>query len=162
MKKRLLCFLLLSVVCFSSCKPVETQQKENCIYGTEVQAVVGKEVDIPVSIKENNGFCGFEIQITYNADILTPVLVEGTKLLAEGTLNNSIATAQDNAFSVVWSGVEDIIQNGELFIVKFEVVGAQATTTELQLSYVKENTINEDIEEIAFACENIKINIVEG
>ena len=172
MKK--LCILLLSLclaLTFTGCslfapnssseKPPSSDNEtvDNYIYCDEITATAGQEVAVPIKIKNNKGICGFEIIITYDANAVTPKSVTASSSLSTGNFNDSIETIQDNSFSVVWSGSTNITTDSELFVIKFDINAEASENITLQVSYIQENTINEDIDEIVLNCHDIKINI---
>lgn len=132
---------------------------DNAVYSEMITVTPGEEITIPVCIKNNKGICGFEIIITYDESVLTPKSVISSNVLSSGNFNDSIETSQDNTFSVVWSGTQNITDDVELFVITFIVNPEAIGTTTLNISYNEENTINEDIEEIVLNCYNISITI---
>lgn len=132
---------------------------DNAVYSEMITVTPGEEITIPVCIKNNKGICGFEIIITYDESVLTPKSVISSNVLSSGNFNDSIETSQDNTFSIVWSGTQNITDDVELFAITFNVNSEAVGTTSLSISYNKENTINEDIEEIVLNCYNVSITI---
>ena len=131
----------------------------NSIYCDPIEASAGQEIFVPVSIKNNKGICGFEITITYDANVVTPKSVTPSSSLSTGNFNDSIETMQDNSFSVVWSGSSNITTDSELFVITFDINEGTSENIVLQVSYIQENTINEDIDEIVLYCYDITINL---
>jgi len=131
----------------------------NCIYCDPIEASAGQEISVPVSIKNNKGICGFEIIITYDANVVTPKSVTPSSSISTGNFNDSIDTMQDNSFSVVWSGSSNITTDSELFVITFDINDGANEDVVIQVSYNQENTINEDIDEIDLNCYDITINL---
>lgn len=87
------------------------------IYAASVNAEPGAIVQVPVSISGNSGFAGFTFTIGC-ADELTLVNIERGSLLqnAEGMFTKNIAQKLIN-----WTASEDVVGDGELLILTFEV-----------------------------------------
>ena len=131
----------------------------NFIYSADHRVNPGEEIFVPIKILNNFGLCGFEIVITYDGNIVTPVSVAQSDLIIDGWFENSIETSTSASFSVVWSGVQNIEEDGELFIIKFIVNEEVDADFVIEISYKQENTINEDLEDVVLNCENIKISV---
>ena len=129
----------------------------NFIYSVDLRVNPGEEILIPVKILNNSGLCGFEIVITYDSAVVTPVTVTQSDLIVEGWFEDSIETATSASFSIVWSGVQNMEEDGELFIIKFIVNEEVDADFVIEISYEQENTINEDLEDVVLNCESIKI-----
>lgn len=170
--KKALCavFLLLCLIMgLTGCNIFSPQQPTpndppskgdpNTIYADEFFFTNAKEVTVPIKIKNNTGISGFEILFKYDESILAPTSAAPTAALSGGTFNDSIATAQDNSFSVIWAGSDNVTADGQIFLIKFQILSESATQTPLQVSFIQENTINEDIEEVALSCKTITINL---
>ena len=65
---------------------------ENHVYSTAQTAAAGEEAHIPMFIENNTGFVSFNIYLSYDPDVLTPMSVstEGSVLTGKGDVNDSI------------------------------------------------------------------------
>lgn len=132
----------------------------NVIYSNVESAVAGEEVTVPIMIRNNHGFAGFEIILGYNAEILTPVeLIGSDDVLSGNSVNDSIGAIDDSKVHAVWYDFENCTGNGELFSVKFRVNGDAVGTTAIELSYNPINTVDEDLQPVEFNCENVELQI---
>ena len=129
----------------------------NCVCAASQTLSPGAQITVPVKILNNTGLCGFEIVVTYDSSVLQPVSVNASALLTSGWFENSIETSEDNSFSVVWSGISDMDDDGELFVITFVVSENASTDTVLELSYNRENTIDENINYVILNCASVNI-----
>lgn len=132
---------------------------ENYIYSETQTVSNGQEILIPIKIANNTGLCGFEIVITYDVSVFTPTQVIASNNIPDGFVNDSIETSDENYFSIVWSGTSDFTSDGELFTIKMNVIGDTSQTVTISISYIPENTINAEVEEITLNCSAIEIII---
>ena len=128
----------------------------NKIYADAVTVEAGEQVAIPVKIENNDGFMGFSIIVTYNSDVFTPVSVSKGSVLT-GMFNDSIATSTDNSFKVVFTGTADIVSDGELFSVVFDVDNDASGKYDIELSYSQQDTFKEGWENAVLNCESAEV-----
>lgn len=126
------------------------------VYADDVEVTNRKSISIPIKIENNKGIMGFKIIFSYDSTILTPISAKKDKKL-NGMFNDNIETAQRGSFFVVWSGTEDFLSNGELFVVDFFVDEKATGTKTIKLSYSKKDTFKEDWTDVALNCEEINI-----
>lgn len=159
MKKAVSIILILLVLL--SFTLVSKAATENRIYSPDVRAERGSTVEIPLCIENNSGFMGFDIIVEYSSDILTPVSVSKSSLLT-GMFDDSIETSDPGSFHVIYTGSENIISDGQLFTVKFNVSESAFADTAVSLSYSQEDTFDESFNDVILNCENITVSFDGG
>lgn len=154
MKKGIAIFLsaivLVTVVCnaFAS-------DTFNRVYADAVTVEAGENIMIPVKIENNSGFMGFSVIVTYDKSVFEPVSVTKGSIIS-GLFNDSIETADNNSFKVVYSGTGNVISDGILFNLEFEVNKNVSGKHEIELSYSQPDTFNESWEKVELSCEKIE------
>ena len=112
---------------------------------------------VPVYIKGNPGIMGLKLTFSYDSDIIKPVSAIAGNLLSQGTMDDSISSANTNMFSVVWVGSDDMTQDGHLFDLKFEMLSEDVTDTEVSVTYSQEDTYNSSWDNVELLCEKLRI-----
>lgn len=114
------------------------------------QAEKGTVFSLPVSIVQNSGLMGFDIQVLYDAEYLEPIEVQAGKLLEDGIVDDSIAVSTGESFHVIWAGSENMSSDGEILQIWFLMKqSAPDDITEIQLVSAQDNTYNEQYQTIA-------------
>lgn len=128
---------------------------------TENMSVVkGSTVTIPVSISNNCGLMGMQLEIEYDNTCLLPISVEGTDIFTTGEVNDSIETSQGNTFHVIWAGSENMDSNGKLFNMTFYCKeDTEVDETSVHISTVKNNTYTEKYSPISCIAADSVITI---
>ena len=97
----------------------------------EAEGSLGEYIDIPITAEGNPGMAGFELQINYDKEYLTPVSVsEGAVLknaktssgssIIESNIKEENVSAHDLDYvTAYWNNPGNIEENGELFTVRF-------------------------------------------
>ena len=118
--------------------------------------------ELPVNITGNCGFMGIDINVSYDADILTPMSVIKGELITDGLFDDSVATAAAGSFDVIWSGSSEITSAGQLCTIKFYCnKNAEAGKTSVSISTVRKNTYKENYNTIAFSDAVSEVNVIE-
>lgn len=130
----------------------------NHIYADETICEKGERISVPIKIKDNSGFMGFSITVSYDEDIFTPVSVTKGAILS-GMFNDSIATSEDNTFKVVFTGTENIVADGELFTVVLDVADNVSGEYDIELNYSQPDTFCEGWDNVQLNCEPIYVKI---
>lgn len=128
----------------------------NKVFSDTATAEAGGQITIPVKIENNDGFMGFAIIITYNGDVMRPVSVSKGSMLT-GIFNDSIATATNNSFKVVFTGTTDVVSDGVLFDVVFDVSDEASGKYDIELSYSQPDTFKEGWTNAVLNCEAIEV-----
>ena len=150
--------MLLLVVAFHSVSAAAV----NRVYGAGVTFYIqdGKSmISTPIKIENNSGFMGFAITVSYKPDAFKPVKVQRGDLIS-GMFEDSIGYSEDGSFRVVFSGSSECTADGELFTLIFEEI---STFTEerietIGLSYSKQDTFNEQWNDVTLNCEDIQVS----
>ncbi|MBQ8767333.1 MAG: hypothetical protein IJZ16_11095 [Clostridia bacterium] len=135
----------------------------NTIYSdelsVELDGISDKTVLVPVMMKNNTGIAGFELNFAYDSNIITPVEIisDENSVLTSGMINDTIENSSSNSFKVIWSGIDNVTEDGILFYINFSVNAEAIDSTTISVNYNKNNTFDENIEEVEFNCKDILI-----
>lgn len=130
----------------------------------EVNVVAGDEISIPVIISNNLGFVGFVMTVTYDRDILNLISVKPGEVIPNGTtFDDNCSSAQGEKIKILWSGTENVVKDGCLFFLNFKVSeNFQKNSTSIELSYLAEDTFDEDYNDVMLNCSPVMVNILKG
>ena len=120
----------------------------------------GKTVSIPVSINDNPGIAGFNLEVKYDKSIMTPVSIEKGSVFSGGTLNSNISQGGDlsrlDYVTAYWSNPSNVTSDGEMFIIKFMLnKSADEGEYPVTISYNKGDITNQ-------ALDDVMVNVVNG
>lgn len=161
--KRFIALLMsvIVIICSFDYTGITTQAAEfPVVYSNNVKAVPGREISIPVHIADNNGIMGFGIEIKYDSSYLKPLNIKAGNILANGMLNDSIATSEAGDFEVLWSGNEDISEDGILFYISFYLNDNVEGKTDINITYEEQDTFDEDWNPVKLECNDFEIECV--
>ena len=149
--------LLIATFCFTgNIKALDSIR----VYAPETSCSAGEQVTIPIYIENNTGLMGFTFNMSYDNKKLSPVSVASGDLTSTGMLNDSIETSKDNTFKVSWSASDNVNGDGTLFNVKFNVLESVSGDTEIELSYVQNDTYDNQYHNVILSPENITLQIL--
>lgn len=157
MKKVLSClivFILFSISIFS----VSAATVTNYIYGNPKFDADKHEIIVPIEIKNNTGFMGFSILVSYDGKCLAPVSVSKGDILS-GIFDDSVGTSANDSIKIVYSGTEDCKGDGVLFTLVFDIKEDCSQNTKLVLSYSEPDTFNEKWQDVKFNCEDVTLKL---
>lgn len=141
-------FMILNYnICSLAAEPVLVQ-------ADDVSLVQNQEISIPVKIENNSGIMGFKITVEYPVDKIAIKSVSRGDITSQGNFNTNFGI-NDGRFDVLWNNVEEINDNGTLFLIAVESASASNFNTEIKLSYSQPDTFNEKYEDVVFDCRNI-------
>lgn len=123
------------------------------IYGGQVSATE-KLVQIPVCIAGNPGLMGMKLSIDYDASVLQLESVNRGELLSDGMFSHN---STEGHLLLVWSGTENAVEDGELFILQFSLTKALEQDTTLRISYSQGDTFNSAWQDVVLCCEDITV-----
>ena len=132
--------------------------QEPVVYAGTVSVEPGEAVFIPIQIKDNPGLMGFRLTLSYDPAVLAPRAVTRGSVTQTGSLEDSIGTATEPSFDVVWHDTAQTEKNGALAIVGFTCFDKAKDNTEIKVSYTQADTFNEQYEDVVLRCENIVID----
>lgn len=161
MKKLLSVLLSILLVLPLTVTGFASESVINRVYADMVDAVAGEEISIPIKISGNTGFMGFMIFVSADRSIFKPVTVQKGDML-NGAFENSIGVSSGDTFRVIYSGTENITEDGTLFTIKLAVDKSAVGEKDISLSYSTGDTFDENYRDVVFNCESIKVNIVES
>ena len=121
----------------------------------------GSIVTVPVKVTNNSGLMGIGLNVTYDPSILTPISVEATELTQNGTYNDSIETAKENTFKIIWADMDAVQSDGTFFNIKFQVSEYAEGDTGIQIQAGKADTFDGNMDEVSVTCDPITVKVVE-
>ncbi len=135
-------------------------------YAEEVTAEPGEEIEVPVKVKGNTGIAGFEIDVRYDKEILTPIDDVQKSDMLKGNFDNGVKVALDNnadSFNVLWAGTDNMAEDGVVFTLKFQVSDQASGSTSISLTVKDEERVyDEDLVNVPVECQPVTVNIVSG
>ena len=129
------------------------------VFAQDVVTDSGKQIAIPVILKNNTGLMGFGFEFSYDASILTPVRVDYGDMISQNLDDNLEGDATPGKFKVIWYGEDELTTNGVLVNLVFDVAGNVEAETAIDIHCVPEDTFNENFSEVAIACEAINVTV---
>ena len=166
MKLRKILSILLSVSILLSatlvCGGSVSAATLNSIYSdTNLKAMAGNTIAVPIRISGNMGLMGYDMSFTYDDKVLTPVSVTRGNVLTEGFFQDDIegTTSTNNRFRVSWSHTNQSAENGILFYLNFNVNSQAVGSTEILVDYDKTDTYDGNFDDVTLNCSNINIAI---
>ncbi len=163
MKRRLAVLLAFAIAISGISIGIDRAKAENAmtVYGKKVTATAGKEVKIPVMVKDNHGVAGLALKVTYDATAMKPVKAEKGSLisgLSNLQFGDTIANHKDSSFECVAYNDSNFTDNGELFVLTFQMVDAvSAGTYSLKLELTEH--YNEALADVETGCEDITVTV---
>ena len=148
MKCKKIILILLSVVFFITpliCSAVNSAS----IGGNDIVAD-GSLQTVPIYLSDNPGIMGYKVSIEYPKGVEVKSINRGT-LCQTGNFNTSLENHSENKIDIVWSNTENISEDGSLFIISLKA-GKETINKELKISYSKDDTFNEEWQDVALFC----------
>ncbi len=135
-------------------------------YAEDVTAKPGEEIEVPVKIKGNTGIMGFDIDVQYDKNVLTPVDEVTKSDLLAGSFENGVKVALDNnadSFNVLWAGTDNMTEDGVVFTLKFQVSDQASDSTSISLTVKDEDYVyDEGLVNVPVECQPVTVNIESG
>lgn len=148
-----------SLIAYYTVTVVEEPEGVNIIYTDDNYYVSADDLlEIPIRIKNNQGFMGFSVCLEYNSSVFTPITVVGGSVLSSGALNDNIDSAA-NKLKFVYTGSQNVADDGELFVVYFLVEENYSGEYEFDVSYIQIDTFDENWQDVAFDCKDFKVTV---
>ncbi len=114
----------------------------------EVSGKVGKEVTVPVTVKNNSGLSAFMFEVEYDAEALTFVSAENGEVLDKGTVVTK-DNAEKNKVTILWySANGDVSEDGEIVPLTFKVNDSASGAYDLNVRYIEEDILDENNEAV--------------
>lgn len=124
------------------------------VYADDLVVNVGDTIIVPVNIKNNAGIMGFKLTFTYDENCFTVLTVDRGELTQTGNFNDNHAD-QNGTFDVVWNDSEEHNGDGSLLFLQVEIKKLEDDKA-INLSYSKEDTFNENWQDVNINCSPIK------
>lgn len=105
---------------------------------------------VPVFISHNPGIMGYKIMIEYPDGVQISSVARGT-ICQKGNFNTNLENHLGNKISVVWNNTENVSGDGSLFVLSL-TAKKEAKNKELKITYSKEDTFNENWQDVALFC----------
>ena len=140
-----------------SCHPAQlsVQAGNGRIYGPRIQQTE-PTVTVPVWIAGNPGLMGLKLHMTYDPAVLQLSSVDRSTLLSEGMFSHHLT--REGSLFLVWSGTENMEEDGELFLLQFSVLKEIEEDTYITVSYSQADTFNSAWEDVILHCEEITLS----
>ena len=152
-----LCLTLLLMFTILGMTPVYATGVTEITFG-EVMSKVGEEVIVPVTIKNNPGIAMFRFRVNYDTDGLELLSIENGSIITEGTLMDT-PEPEKNRVTFTWFTVgEDVIGDGEIAKIKFKVKDAARSNYPLEITYLPEDLLNSNREQVPYTVVDGKIS----
>ena len=130
--------------------------ESSVVSSEKVYMATSETVLIPVNIKDNNGIMGFKISVEYPSDIIEIISVSRGSITSNGNFNTNLG-AIDGVLDVLWNNVEDVTDDGTLFVIAATAKKQIKDETVIRISFSQPDTFNESWEDVQLKCENIVI-----
>ena len=115
-KTKLLMNIILVIILLSNillvCAVDSSEQKSNTLYGNMVETFEGEKISIPIMIKNNLGFMGFSVEVSYDEDVLKPTYTESGKILSTGMYNDNVEILKSSPIKIVYTNSENVFLMG--------------------------------------------------
>lgn len=148
--------ILLLIFAMVTITPVHATGDTEIIFG-ETTAKAGEEAIVAVTIKNNPGVAAFRFRISYNANDLEFVSAEKGDALANGTMS-SVANTEKQEVTFTWLSVTNDSSDGTIAFLKFKVLNHANGIYDLNVTYLPEDLLNEDLQQIPYTVVNGKIS----
>ena len=133
---------------------VSIQKGDARIYGSQVQ-IHDQRIRIPVWIAGNPGLMGLKLSITYDPSFMKFESLTRGELMSEGMFSHNMDT--EGRLLFVWSGTEDITEDGELFLLEFSKL-RDLDNTYIRMKYSQADTFNSGWKDVTLVCEDIVLS----
>ena len=114
------------------------------------------QFDIAANLSGNTGIMGYKIMFSYDSRVLRPISVIAGADINVGQITDTIGVKKGQ-FNVLWNNLSECKNNGNAFIIKFELLNEAAT--QIDVTYSQEDTFNEDWEDVPLSLQNILLNL---
>ena len=151
-----LCLTILLMFTIFGATPAYATGVTEITFG-EVLTKAGDEVVVPVTIKNNPGLATFRFRIAYDMDELEFISVEKGAVLTNGTMS-SVTNEKENTMTFTWLSVVNDSGDGEIALLKFKISEYARGDYPLTVTYLPEDLLNEDWEQIPYTVVNGKIS----
>lgn len=162
--KKVFISIIALVISLSFCTAVFADEKIT-VSSEDISTKQGETFLLPVEINRNPGIMGFKITVKYPYNQLILKDITSGAVTKTGLFNTSISdfNSVHGSFDVLWSTTENVKTDGTLFILKFEVSNlASNGNYNISLSYSREDTFDENFNDLHLTCSPVKVTINDG
>lgn len=162
--KKVFISIIALVISLSFCTAVFADEKIT-VGSEDISTKQGETFLLPVEINRNPGIMGFKITVKYPYNQLILKDITSGAVTKTGLFNTSISdfNSVHGSFDVLWSTTENVKTDGTLFILKFEVANlASNGNYNISLSYSREDTFDENFNDLHLTCSPVKVTINDG
>ena len=145
---------------YTSYEPSET---DPLIEVSSVRGIIGNQVKVAVSLKNNPGIASMSLKLDYDANILKLVNVEDCGVLGSQVHNPSLGTP----YYLNWANdtaTTNFTANGNIAVLTFEILdGAPLGKTSIKVSYDYDNygIYNVNTEKVFFAVSDGAVDVTD-
>lgn len=130
------------------------------------EGAAGDSVYIPVTITDNTGIAGLDLQLSYDSSYLSPVAVEQGDFIGEGDFSTNLDEGNGNVVDKVavhWNNVDNVTGDGELFTVEFLIKeGAKVgETLPVEICNLEDMVCDKDLNSINVSLAGGGVTIAE-
>lgn len=122
-----------------------------------ITAQEGDEITVPVNIQNNHGIMGYRITVKYNPNDLEIVLADRGDDF-KGNFNTSLGN-KNGELDLLWSSTDEVVKDGTLFELKFNVITEKNVTSSIEISYSQDDTFDEEYKDVIFNCNNGELKL---
>lgn len=127
------------------------------IYGKNIRAEVGStSIAVPISLKNNHGIMGCGLYIDFDPNCFAFKSISQGTALSEGNFDYNLLS--DGHLYISWVNSANSFDNGEVFTVYFSAKKKAPMVSNVKISYDKENTFNENWDDVKIECASLKIS----
>lgn len=156
--KKIFGFIIFIGIVFSFCSVALAENAEFKILKGDMKP--DGTIDAKVLIENNPGISAFVIDMEYDKNKITPISINQSDILKDGTIASNIQQenidiSELNKVTIFGMSLNDIKENGELFVVTFNVVDKAQGETSVTLNYEEKNMCNSTYEEVIPLSDNL-------
>lgn len=157
---RFLSIILMCSVLVGACGigMVNASDEGIVVSADPITVQAGNQFEVPIRFSGGQGIMGFSVSFTYDETAMKPVSVFPASGIGGGW-ENSIETAKNNTFSVVWYGTENMTAQGTVFTVTFQAVAHAAGDFTIRVGYDQASTFNEAWQDVVLRTGAIDVHI---
>lgn len=124
------------------------------IYADAVSVSETEITLVPLKIKNNSGLMGFRITLEYPSDKVDIKSISRSEITSKGNFISNLGD-RDGIFDVVWNNIDNISEDGTLFVLEIQSKSELASDEKIKLTYNQQDTFNSSYKDVSLVCENI-------
>lgn len=149
--------IILSLLLVFQCNIIAFAEDSVTVSADKISLSQEEPTLIPIKIENNSGIMGFKMTVEYPVDKLDIKSVSRGEITSKGNFNTNLGI-NDGRFDVLWNNVEEIKDDGTLFLISAQAETEIKNDIEIKLFFSQPDTFNEKYEDVAFDCKNIVIS----